>query len=295
MLGLRSDLPLRRDASGRFLPWLIGFMVYLAALAAAGSMAVDGALARWQLDLAGSMTVQIVPPADATPEERQARRDRAIEILGRTPGISRAQALGEEALQALLQPWLGEDAALSDLPLPDLVAVELQRGAALDVEAMRRELAEAVPGATLDDHRRWIDDLAALAGTAHLVALLVVGLVGLAAVVTIVFVTRTGLAIHGRVIEVVHLIGARDAYIAGQFQRHALWLGLLGGVLGVGFAIGTIIGFDALLHRLGTPLLPRLAFGRPQWAVLAVLPLVAAAIAMLTARITVLRSLGRTV
>lgn len=295
MLGLRSDLPLERDASGRFLPWLIGFMVYLAALATAGSMAVDGALARWHLDLAESMTVQIVPPPDATPDERQSRLDRALKILGRTPGIESAEALDEDAMRALLRPWLGDEAALSELPLPDLIAVELRRGQGVDLDGLRRDLAEAVPGATLDDHRRWIDDLSALAGTAHFVALLVVGLVGLAAVVTVVFVTRTGLAIHERVIEVVHLIGARDAYIAGQFQRHALWLGLLGGVLGVGFAVATLIGLDALLQRLGTPLLPRLGFEAPQWTVLAALPLVAAATAMLTARFTVLRSLGRTV
>ena len=40
------------------------------------------------------------------------------------------------------------------------------------------------------------------------------------------------MAANRPVIEVLHFIGARDRYIAGQFQRHFLWLGLKGGAIG---------------------------------------------------------------
>ena len=39
------------------------------------------------------------------------------------------------------------------------------------------------------------------------------------------------------VIEVLHLIGAKDAFIAGHFQRHFLQLGLKGGLVGGGGAL----------------------------------------------------------
>jgi len=39
---------------------------------------------------------------------------------------------------------------------------------------------------------------------------------------SIVFATRTGLAIHHGTVEVLHLIGAHDTFIATQFQWHAL-------------------------------------------------------------------------
>src|SRR5262249_54134937 len=39
------------------------------------------------------------------------------------------------------------------------------------------------------------------------------------------------------VIEVLHLIGAKDSFIAAHFQRHFLQLGLKGGLIGGGSAI----------------------------------------------------------
>jgi cell division transport system permease protein len=109
----------------------------------------------------------------------------------------------------------------------------------------------------------------------------------------VIFVTRTGLAIHRRVIDIVHLIGARDAYIARQFQGHALRLGVMGGALGVALAAVTLFGIQRLLSRVDEALLPQVTLSMPQWIVLALLPVGAGAIALLTARLTVLRSLRR--
>ena len=49
------DLPLAGDASARFLPWVAGAMVFLAALALAGAMLAQTVAARWQHDLAGTV------------------------------------------------------------------------------------------------------------------------------------------------------------------------------------------------------------------------------------------------
>src|SRR3546814_5129324 len=58
-----------------------------------------------------------------------------------------------------------------------------------------------------------------MADTIRLVAMILVVLIALAAVAAIVFVTRAGLAIHRPVIDLLHLIGATDAYVARQFER----------------------------------------------------------------------------
>ncbi len=65
---------------------------------------------------------------------------------------------------------------------------------------------------------------------------------------TVVFVTRTGLSIHRSVIEIVHLIGAPDSYVAQQFQAQSLRLGVVGGVVGTIQAAATLLGADHLLH-----------------------------------------------
>ncbi len=67
---LRSDLPLASDAASRFLPWIAGLMVYLAALALAAALAIDGVAERWHVGLVGSLTVQLEAPSDGKPASR---------------------------------------------------------------------------------------------------------------------------------------------------------------------------------------------------------------------------------
>ena len=129
-------------------------------------------------------------------------------------------------------------------------------------------------------------------------ALAIVLLIGGAAVLTVVFTTRAGLAVHHAVVEVLHLIGARDGYIAGQFQRQALALALRGGLLGLLLTVATLLGIGhagaaTALFGERVRLLPALALAPWHWLLLAVLPLFASLIAMLTARVTVLRALKR--
>jgi cell division transport system permease protein len=297
MFRLRSDLPLGRDASGRFVPWIVGFMVYLAALAVAGALTLGNVAQRWQAGISGTLTVQIAPPESADSGDLAATRDARLEqvlaVIRATPGIAGVEVLGPAAMDRLLEPWLGPGSADLGLPIPDLISVTLRPGAEVDLPALSAAIAEAVPGAAVDDHRRWLEDLAVFVRSVELLAAVVVSLVCLAAVLTVVFVTRTGLAVHRRVIEIVHLIGARDAYIAGQFQEYALRLGLIGGIAGAALAGLTLVALQSLFTGLETPLLAGLGLGAGHWAALAILPVAAALVAMLTARLTVLRSLAR--
>lgn len=301
MLRLRSDLPLGRDASGRFVPWIVGFMVYLAALAVAGALTLGNVAQRWQAGISGTLTVQIAPPESAPDSadpgalaaSREARLEQVLAVIRATPGIAGVEVLGPDAMDRLLEPWLGPGSAELGLPIPDLVSVALRPGAEIDLPALSAAIAAAVPGAEVDDHRRWLDDLAVFVRSVELLAAVVVSLVCLAAVLTVVFVTRTGLAVHRRVIEIVHLIGARDAYIAGQFQEYALRLGLIGGIAGSVLAGVTLVALQSLFTGLETPLLTGLGLGAGHWAALAILPVAAALVAMVTARLTVLRSLAR--
>ena len=291
---LRSDLPLASDAASRFLPWIAGLMVYLAALALAAALAVDGVAERWHVGLAGSLTVQLEALADGKPDSRLARRDQAVALLRAEPAVAAAEPIDDAAVRRLVAPWLGTGDIGDDLPLPDLIAVKLRPGANLDIAGLGQRLAAAVPGASVDDHRQWLAGLLRLIDAVRLVAAIVLGLVVLAAVATVVFVTRTGLDVHRRVIDIVHLVGATDGYIAGQFQANALTLGLLGGIGGLALAGLTLVIVAALLSGIDENLLPPLSLAPGQWALLAGLPLIAALLAMLTARWTVLGSLRRT-
>jgi len=295
MLRTHSDLPLERDESSRLIPWIIALMVYLASLALAGALAAGGAVERWSQGLSGSLTVQISPTDDADAKARSLRVESAITLLESTPGVVQAQVLSDERIGKLLAPWLGDAASVGDLPLPAIIDVRIDPTIPLDLEALARHLAQTVPGATLDDHQRWLHELISLGQSIELVAALILTLVAIAAALAIVFGTRTALAIHRNVIEVMHLIGAHDSYVARQFQAHAMGIALRGGMAGLLGAIATLVGIEYLVDASGLGILPNLALRPWQWGALALLPFATAAIAVLTARMTVVRTLARMV
>src|SRR3546814_3767775 len=107
MLRLRTDLPLGSDASGRFVPWIVGFMVYLAALALSGALTLENVAARWRAGITGTLTVQIAPVDSAmsdaaepagSPPSHEDRLDRAVELLRGVPGVAGVEVLGPEAM-----------------------------------------------------------------------------------------------------------------------------------------------------------------------------------------------------
>jgi cell division transport system permease protein len=293
ILARQRDVPLDKDASARFLPWLIAFMVYLATLALAAAIAVSNVTQAWDSGLAGKLTVQVPPAAEDTAGGQTERIDAVLDALRETPGVRSADQLSQQQMAELLRPWLGEAAGSADLPLPALIAVEVIPERAPELSSLQRRLDRAAAGTRVDDHQRTLGRLLEVARTLQLLAVLVVALVGAAAVVTVVFVTRTGLSIHRNVIELLHLIGAHDAYVARQFQRHALRLGLTGGLIGLALAAATLGALARWVGQETGAIVPELTLSQRQWLSLIAVPLAATLVAMLTARITVLRTLAR--
>lgn len=285
----RQAVPLDRDSSGRYLPLLVAIMVYMAALALAGALSMSKLAERWDTGLAGALTVQV--PAD--PAADSAQFASVAEALSATPGVVAVEPMDSGAITALLEPWLGDAVLTGDLPLPRLIAVTIDTDAPPDIAALQARLQELAPGSLVDDHQRWLDRLLDLARAVELMALVVVVLVVLAASIMVAFVTRMGLAAHERSIELLHLIGAQDSYVARQFQNHALSLGLRGGLLGLVCALPTLYLARTLLQRIDSGLLPELNFLAHEWSYFVLLPVAAALVTMLAARVTVLRTLAR--
>ena len=132
-----------------------------------------------------------------------------------------------------------------------------------------------------------------LTRTVEGLATMVLAFIGFATVGTVVFTTRTGLAIHRNAIEVLHFIGAQDSYIASQFASRALSLGLKGGVIGLLLAAPTLWGIAVMAAEMEAGLLPDITLGPPHYSAVVALPLVIAFIAMVTARLTVMKTLSR--
>lgn len=296
----KKDIPFGQDPATRLLPWIVAVMVFIAGLALAGAFVLSAFAERWEQGLAGGVTVQIPPPSDAalSTDGPAARAEAARDVILATPGIAAAEALPIEEMRRLLEPWLGTGIDPRDLPLPTLIAVEFDSGltaADIDLRDMRRRLEATVPEAQIDDHAQWQARLVSFLGALRLVAAVLVAIVALAGTIMVVFATRSGLLAHRGTIELLHLVGAHDRYIANQFQAEAMKAGLKGGLLGLIATAGTVIALGQGAAATGTVLPGAGVLQTLDWILLGLLPIVSAFVAALAARVTVLRALGRMV
>jgi cell division transport system permease protein len=297
MIGRRRfDIPFARDGSVRFLPWITALMVYLAGLALAGTLLLNAALGDWNRGLTGVMTVELPPAANQQDGDNEVKL--VVAVLQSTQGVTNARQLPREEVAKLVEPWLGGGEAVARLALPRLIDVRIDPAHRPDFADLRAKLTAATPGAMLDDARQRFDRLFELGLSVEATALAIVLLIGAAAMLTTIFTTRAGLAVHQNVIEILHILGAHDSYIARQFARQALGLGLRGGLIGFGLAVVTLLilgraADTAAVLGPGLRLIPALRLEPWQWAVLIVPPVAAAVIAYFTALATVERALAR--
>ena len=105
----RSAIPFGSDDASRFLPWMLAFMVYLAALAVAGLFFLADVTDKFDRGIENTLTIQI-PVSDSTlSDDRKVAA--VLARLRRTLGIERAEALSRSQVAGLLKPWLGATAA----------------------------------------------------------------------------------------------------------------------------------------------------------------------------------------
>ena len=285
-----------RSVAGRTLMLLIAIMTFLSGVTLGGVVLVQKSAIAWSSDVGREMTIQIRPMEG---EVMESNLRTAVALAEATPGVAAARALTLEESQKLLEPWLGAGLDLSAIDIPRLVVVQLADPAEADIEKLQRDL-QAVKGATLDTHAAWRQQLNTMAGTVVLSGLLVLGLIGVATVLAIVFATRGAMATNREIVDVLHFIGASNKFIAGEFQGRFLSIGLQGGFLGallailffllIGAAAGSVLPSEATA-QVGV-LFGQFLIGWDGMAfIVAVVPVIAVLTAV-TSRVTVRRYLS---
>jgi cell division transport system permease protein len=232
----RFETPIvpRATISARALIAIIAIMTFLASLTTGVVMVVRAAANEWQADVAREFTIQIRPVAGHDIEMEVVK---AAVIARASAGIAEVRPYSKEETTRLLEPWLGSGLQIDDLPVPRLIVVRITPGAAPDLAQLHQTLAEQIPGVSLDDHRGFVDRMRAMTRAVVVLGIGVLLLVLAATVLSLAFATRAAIATNRPVIEVLHLIGAKDSFIARHFQQHFLRLGLEGGLIGSASAI----------------------------------------------------------
>src|SRR5580704_17001777 len=228
---LKRDMPLvpADSIAGRALVVVIAIMTFLACLTAGGALLIAQASQGWRADVSREVTIQIKPRSG---DDMEALVSKATEVAARSPGVADVHALSKSDSERLLEPWLGQGLDLSKLPIPRLIVVHMWAPRQADLDSLRAALANAVPQASLDDHRLWLSRLDTMADVIVLFAAALFALMIVAMATAIGFATRGAMAGNREIIEVLHFVGAEDRYIARQFQTHFMRLGLRGAAIG---------------------------------------------------------------
>ncbi len=273
----------REDAREAALFFVVCALCFLAALSGLIARAAYAAADAWTSEVAGEITIRVRGP--------EADTQRAVDIIANTEGIASAQALTREESEELLKPWLGGAGIPAGLNLPRLIAAE---GAAGAWDSVAAALKQANINATVDDHETWSADARRVTGTIGLVALSAVALLGATGIAVIAFATHATMLARRDIVELLHLSGARDDFIAGLFERRFLMLGVQAGALGalLAFATAAFILFAVRQTDEQAWLLPQLSLSLADGLILGLSPLIAGAASMFAANLTVKRSLS---
>ena len=225
-------------------------MCYLAAMATGGLFMTWRALAGWKAGVTSQATAQIMPLEDDE-KALDVRLRAAASLLKGQRGVSGVRILSIAENKALLRPWLGRAGLLDDLPLPRLIAVRLDPAHPADVEKLDALLRQKVKGARLDAHGRWVMELSQMASTVGWLGLAILALIALAAILLVAQAARAALEANRETIEILHLVGARDPFIARQVVRRFLHAGFVSALAGVSGAWLTLAALSLLAPSEG--------------------------------------------
>ncbi len=236
------------SVTGRSLTLVIAIMCFLACLTAGAVWMIKQSSDAWLKDIASEVTVQVEPKEKADIEKSVAE---VVTFLEKQRGILSAKPLSLDASAELLEPWLGSSDALKSLPVPRLIAIEIDRAAPPDLNEISTVLSRDFKGVTLDDHRRWQQQIRAVTRSFALGGLAILGLVAAATTAVIVSATKSAMASNREIVEVLHFVGATDKFIAREFEKHFLRLGIKAGIVGAVLAMLVFTGMPAIMVLLG--------------------------------------------
>lgn len=291
----KDHSPFAKDISFLFLPLMMMFMVFMATLSLGAVIAINVMTNHWHQNLSGSLTIQILPLAENFNQdlELKTKVETAVILLQEMENVIEAIPLNNNELKNLLRPWFGSTDLLEDLPLPQLINVKIKNNNPQTIQEIETILKKHLPSASFDNHLIWAARLAKLIASLKLLSLIALCLIVSATMFTVIYATRTSLAVHKAVINLLHLIGAKDSYVAMQYAKRTFFLAVVGGFLGFILATPALLFIGSLASNLGGGVLSYLDLGRNEWLIMFLIPLATALVSTLTAYFTVQRDLLR--
>jgi cell division transport system permease protein len=290
--GERSGLLQQARLAGP-MPWVIAIMMALTVIAAAAGLALSNLADNARAEIAGGLTLQIV---EAAPAERDRQAEVAVALLANREDVASVRRVPDEELASLLEPWLGELAGSGDdaIPTPALIDVRLKGPITpRRLGELRQSLTGPVPAARVDAQASWLAPVFQAIASLQWLAIGLVLLLGATSAAAVWLAARSALGSNRETIEIVHLLGGTDRQIAGLFQRSIAADAAIGGVVGLLLGLIALFVLGGRFAALGSGMVAGGGLGVADWALIGALPVAGVALAMVTARMTVLAALRR--
>jgi cell division transport system permease protein len=274
------------------MPWLVAIMVAITAVAAAGALALGNMAASTSASIEGGVTVQVLEPDERV---RTEQIDLLLPALQDLAGIASVRRVPQEELDALVEPWLGEDAVEGgNVPIPAMIDIRLRgEPTGQDIARIEQVVAPLAPDARVDTQASWLGPVFEAVESLRWLALALIVLLAAATSAAVLLAARTAINAHRDTIEVVHMLGGTDGQIARIFQRSIALDAAGGGAIGLAVALVTIVAVGLRFAGLGDGLAGQATLEWNDWLALAAVPIVGVLLAMATARFSVMRALGK--
>jgi len=290
----RSELPLQHDKANLFLEISTAVSVFLFSITLAAYFMISSVIASWNKNIIDGLTVQIALPSEnLSAEESEMHINKVLMFFEGLNGVERVKVISDQKIKKLMSPWLGSDVDMNALPLPKLLDVRLKDGKTFDYAATREALKDIAPYASIDNHGMWLKKLIKSARSLKILSLFILALVLTASVFSLFYAVGTSLRVHQNIIEILHIMGATDGYIARQYAHMSFIIGLISAAIGTVVAILALFAVSLFSSGLETGLIGAAKLTSLHWVILCLMPVLTSLISTTMAYICVKKTLGK--
>lgn len=287
------DTAFRHQRLGLMFSIIMTIMVFLGSLAMAAQATLVRTSLSWEYDLRSRVTVEVPALPDEVMDVRINRAETVRTALLARGDVEDAVIVPTEETTKLLKPWISDPALFAALPLPTLIDVDFKVGRSIDHKALAEDMAALADGLYIHSHASWMDRLLGFLTGLGILAGIMLVLTAVAVVATIGVVCRAAMSVQRDTIELLHYMGSTDASIARQFQIYIQALSIPASLIGFLLAVVTLGCLTLLLGSLGGLSLIATSSWVTVGVVMAVIPVGATLLAVLTARFSVQKFLRR--
>ena len=231
----RANAPIVPPGSvtGRSLTLVISIMAFLASLTAGGVYVVFNAASVWTNNISSEITVQV---QSRSGDAGDAKIAEIAKFISDQNGIRQVTPFSREQSLKLVEPWIGKSDVLKNFAIPRLIAIEIDRDNPPEIATLKKVMEAKYPGTVLDDHGLWRAEIHRLTRFLELAGIGMLALMAAATGAVIIAAATSALASNKEIVSVLNLVGAEEKFIAKQFERHFLKVGVKAGFVGAGMA-----------------------------------------------------------